>query len=99
VGVAAVSAIGFFGYQQFLAPMAAATPTPAPAVKVAAAVVSAQGFVAPARSSDLAFRAGGRVSEVLVAEGDQVQQGQALIRWQDDQLQATLAQAQAVLDL
>ncbi len=99
VGVVAVSAIGFFGYQQFLAPTPTATPTPVPAVKAAAEVVSAQGFVAPARSSDLAFRAGGRVSEVLIAEGDQVKQGQALIRLQDDQLQAAVAQAQAALDL
>ena len=99
MGVVAVSAIGFLGYQQFLAPTVAATPTPVPAVKMAAEVVSAQGFVAPQRSSELAFRSGGRVSEVLVAEGDQVKQGQALIRLQDDQLQAALAQAQAVLDL
>jgi len=99
VGVVAVSAIGFFGYQRFLAPTSTATPTPVPAVKAAAEVVSAQGFVAPARSSELAFRSGGRVSEVLIAEGDQVKQGQALIRLQDDQLQAAVAQAQAALDL
>ena len=99
VGVVAVSAIGFFGYQRFLAPTSTATPTPVPAVKAAAEVVSAQGFVAPQRRSDLAFRSGGRVSEVLVAEGDHVKQGQALIHLQDDQLQAAFAQAQAALDL
>jgi multidrug efflux pump subunit AcrA (membrane-fusion protein) len=98
VGVVAVSALGFFGYQRFLAPVPA-TPTPAPAAKTEAGVVSAQGFVAPQRSSDLAFRSGGRVTEVLAAEGDQVKQGQALIRLQADQLQAALAQAQAALDL
>jgi len=99
VGVVAVSVIGFMGYQRFLAPTPTATLTPVPAVKAAAEVVSAQGFVAPQRHSDLAFRSGGRVSEVLVAEGDQVKQGQALIRLQDDQLQAALAQTQAALDL
>jgi len=99
VGVVAVSAIGFFGYQRFLAPTSTATPTPVPAVKAAAEVVSAQGFVAPQRRSELAFRAGGRVSEVLIAEGDQVKQGQALVRLQDDQLQAAVAQAQAALNL
>ena len=83
----------------FLAPTSTATPTPAPAVKVAAEVVSAQGFIVPQRSSDLAFRSGGRVSEVLIAEGDRVKQGQALIRLQDDQLRAAVAQAQAALDL
>ncbi len=99
LGVIVVSAIGFFGYQRFLAPVPQATPTAAPAAKAETEVVSAQGFVVPQHSSDLAFRAGGRVTEILVAEGDQVKQGQALIRLQDDQLQATVAQAQAALDL
>ncbi len=98
IGVIAVSALGFLGYQRFLAPVPV-IPTPTPSAKAEAAVVSAQGFVAPQHSSDLAFRSGGRVAEVLVAEGDQVKQGQALIRLQDDQLQAAVAQAQATLDL
>ena len=99
VGVVAVSAIGFLGYQRFLAPTPETTPTPAQAAKAEADVVSAQGFVVPRRSSDLAFRSGGRVTEILIAEGDQVKQGQALIRLQDDQLKAAVAQAQAALDL
>ncbi len=98
IGVMAVSAIGFLGYRQFLAPVSA-TPTPAPAVKAEVGVVSAQGFVAPQHASDLAFRAGGRVAEILVKEGDRVKQGQALVRLQDDQLKAAVAQAQAALDL
>ncbi len=98
VGVIAVSALGLFGYQRFLAPLAA-TPTPTPATKAEAGVVSAQGFVAPQHASDLAFRAGGRVAEILVKEGDRVKQGQALVRLQDDQLKAAVAQAQAALDL
>jgi HlyD family secretion protein len=98
VGVVAVSALGFFGYQRFLAP-APAAPTPAPAAKTEAEVVAAQGFIVPRHSSDLAFRAGGRVTEILIAEGDRVKRGQPLIRLQDDQLQAALAQAQATLDL
>ena len=98
VGVIAVSALGFFGYQRFLAPVPA-TPTSAPAAKTEAEIVSAQGFVVPQHSSDLAFRAGGRVTEILIAEGEQVKQGQALIRLQDDQLKAAAAQAQAALDL
>jgi multidrug efflux pump subunit AcrA (membrane-fusion protein) len=98
IGVAVLSIVGFFGYQRFLAPTPI-TPTPVPAAKVEAKVVSAQGFIVPQRSSNLAFRSGGRVTEVLIAEGDQVKQGQALIRLQDDQLKATVAQAQAALDL
>ena len=92
-----LSAIGFAGYQQFLAPTAA-TPTPTPQTKAIDEVVSAQGFVNPARSVDLAFRSGGRVAEVLIHEGDQVKQGQALIRLQDDELKANVSQAQAALD-
>jgi HlyD family secretion protein len=98
VGVVTLSAIGFLGYQQFLAPVPT-TPTPTPAAKTDTTVVSAQGFVEPQHSSDLAFRSGGRVAEILIAEGDRVKQGQALIRLQDDQLQAAVAQAQAALDL
>ncbi|MBI5564398.1 MAG: efflux RND transporter periplasmic adaptor subunit [Chloroflexi bacterium] len=98
VGVIVLSGLGFAGYQQFLAPTAA-TPTPAPQTQALDEVISAQGFVVPARSVDLAFRSGGRVAEVLIHEGDQVKQGQALIRLQDDQLQAGVAQAQATLSL
>ena len=97
-GVIVLSGLGFAGYQQFLAPTAP-TPTPAPQAKTLDDVISAQGFVVPTRSVDLAFRAGGRVAEVLIHEGDQVKQGQALIRLQDDQLQAGVAQAQAALTL
>lgn len=89
LGVVVLSAIGFAGYRQFLAPTAA-TPTPAPQTKMLDEVASAQGFVNPARSVDLAFRSGGRVAEVLIKEGDQVKHGQALIRLQDDELQAAL---------
>ena len=99
VGIIALSAIGFLGYQRFLAPTSTTTPTPASAAKVEAELVSAQGFILPQRRSELAFRAGGRVAEILVAAGDEVKQGQALVRLQDDQWQAAVAQAQAALDL
>lgn len=98
LGIIVLSAAGFAGYQRFLAPTAP-TPTPTPAAKSNDEVVSAQGFVQPKHASDLAFRSGGRVAEVLVSEGDQVKQGQALVRLQDDELQAALSQAQAALDL
>ena len=97
-GVIVLSGLGFAGYQQFLAPTAP-TPTPVPQTQAIDDVISSQGFVVPTRSVDLAFRAGGRVTEVLIHEGDQVKQGQALIRLQADQLQAGVAQAQAALTL
>jgi multidrug efflux pump subunit AcrA (membrane-fusion protein) len=98
VVVIAVSALGFAGYQRFLAPTPPA-PTPAPQTQEAESIVSAQGSLIPRRRADLAFRAGGRVAEVLVAEGETVRQGDALARLQDDELLAGVAQAQAALDL
>ncbi len=97
VGALILGLIGFMGYQAFLAP-APPTPTPTAAAKSSDEVVSAQAFVTPIHHSDLAFRSGGRVAEILVSESDQVKQGQALIRLQDDELQAAVAQAQAARD-
>ncbi|HET7087982.1 MAG TPA: HlyD family efflux transporter periplasmic adaptor subunit [Anaerolineae bacterium] len=96
--VVALSALGFAGYQQFLAPVEA-TPTAAPLAQEIESIVSAQGILVPRRRADLAFRTGGRVAEILVAEGQTVEEGDALIRLQDDELKAGLAQAQAALDL
>ncbi len=96
--VAILSIAGFAGYQRFLAP---ATPTPAPAIQTQTTeeVVSAQGNLMPRHHADLAFRVGGRVAGVLATEGQLVKQGDALIRLQDDELRAGLAQAQAALEL
>ncbi len=98
VVVIGLSALGFAGYQQFLAPVDA-TPTAAPLAQEIESIVSAQGVLVPRRRADLAFRTGGRVAEILVAEGQMVTEGDALIRLQDDELKAGLAQAQAALDL
>lgn len=97
IGAILLGLIGFAGYQAFLAPVPA-TPTPVVSVKSNDTLVSAQAFVVPQHHSDLAFRSGGRVVEVLVTEGAQVKQGQALIKLQDDALQAAVAQAQAALN-
>ena len=98
VVVVALSTLGFAGYQQFLAPVEA-TPTAAPLAQEIESIVSAQGVLVPRRRADLAFRTGGRVAEILVAEGQTVKEGDALIRLQDDELKAGLAQAQAALGL
>jgi HlyD family secretion protein len=73
------------------------TPTASATAKKAATGASAQGYVTPVRHADLAFRAGGRVSQVLVKEGDQVKAGQPLVKLQDADQKAALAQAQADL--
>jgi multidrug resistance efflux pump len=98
VAVIALSAIGFAGYRQFLAPVDA-TPTPEPQTQAEESIVSAQGSLVPRHRADLAFRVGGRVAEVAVVEGQTVKQGDALIRLQDDEWAAALAQAEAALNL
>jgi HlyD family secretion protein len=95
--VAVVALVGFVGYQQFLAPV---EPTPTPDIDLSAQpalpnVVSAEGFVVPDQYADLSFKVGGQVAELLVAEGDEVQAGQALIRLDSSQQQKAVAQAQA----
>jgi len=81
---------------------ASAKPTPTPTASATAKTAktsgaSAQGYVTPVRRADLAFRAGGRVAQVLVKEGDMVRAGQPLIKLQDAEQKAALAQAQADL--
>jgi HlyD family secretion protein len=95
--VAVVALVGFFGYQQFLAPV---EPTPTPQIDLSAqpalpSVVSAEGFVVPDQDADLSFKVGSQVAEVLVAEGDEVQAGQVLIRLDSSQQQKAVAQAQS----
>jgi HlyD family secretion protein len=79
------------------APKPSATPTATATRRVSATGASAQGFVTPVHRADLAFRMGGRVAQILVKEGDQVKAGQALVKLQDADLKAALAQAQADL--
>ncbi len=76
----------------------AATPTASATAKTAkTSGASAQGYVTPVRRADLAFRMGGRVAQVLVKEGDVVRAGQPLVKLQDADQKAALAQAQADL--
>jgi len=95
--VAVLAVAGFLGYERFLAPVEP-TPTPETAASAQLAlpqVVSAEGFVVPVRDTDLAFQVGGRVVEVLVAEGDQVEAGQVLVRLDSTDQQKAVAQAEA----
>ncbi len=68
-----------------------------PPVRAAEEVV-AEARVVPVRSASLSFSTGGVVSEIVVAEGDRVAAGQALIRLATArQLAARVAQAEAGL--
>lgn len=70
----------------------------APATEPKAARVTVEGQLVPVRSAELSLAAGGRVAEVLVAEGASVAQGQALVRVEAARQRAAVAQAQAGLD-
>ena len=89
---------GVFAYRNLLAPLpVAATSTPEPEVAPVAAppaLVSAEGFVVPARWADLSFKVPGRVVELPVREGDPVQAGQLLARLDNTDAAAAVSAAQ-----
>ncbi|HEX6358494.1 efflux RND transporter periplasmic adaptor subunit [Actinophytocola sp.] len=60
--------------------------------------VSVSGTIEPADQADLNFAVNGKVTEVLVKEGDEVTAGQALATVDDTLLAAQLTAAQAQLD-
>jgi multidrug resistance efflux pump len=71
--------------------------TPIPAVSAAADVVIAEGQLVPLRSANLSFQLGGTVEEILVAEGDEVAEGDPLIRLKADSVESARDQALAGL--
>jgi HlyD family secretion protein len=97
-GVLAVTtAGGLVAYEKF-------APRPAAAARVTAvevgrgaiaSSVAASGSVAAPAQAKLNFKAGGRLTELLVNVGDEVKAGQPLARMDDADLQAALAQAQS----
>ncbi len=73
---------------------AAAPSTPIPTV-MAENVIVAEGRLEPVHYVDIAFNAGGTVSEVLVAEGEQVTAGQVIARLENSEAkQAEVANAE-----
>ncbi|MCX5986358.1 MAG: efflux RND transporter periplasmic adaptor subunit [Chloroflexi bacterium] len=89
------SGAGYYGYQRYY-------PKPVVAAQVNAvdvamgnltASVTATGSVASPAQSKLAFKSGGRLSELKVTVGDPVKSGQVLARLDDADLQMALAQA------
>jgi HlyD family secretion protein len=57
--------------------------------------IVADAVVVPVRDAQLSLSTGGVVAEVLVAEGDQVEAGQALVRLDSARQEAAVAQAEA----
>jgi len=58
------------------------------------ATVSSTGVIEPNVEVKLSFKGSGKVKEILVAVGDEVEQNQVLARLEDDELQLQLKQAQ-----
>jgi HlyD family secretion protein len=59
--------------------------------------IDATGNLAPRAEVSLSFSSGGRVAEVLIEEGEQVEVGQPLVRLETDDLELQVAQAEATL--
>lgn len=103
VGIVVVLALvvaGYWGYQNYLAPQAEVAPTAVvndSQQPETPTVVTAEGKITPAREATLAFRLSARVAEILVKEGDAVEAGAPLIRLENTDLRAALAQAQAAV--
>ncbi|HEU5101190.1 MAG TPA: biotin/lipoyl-binding protein, partial [Roseiflexaceae bacterium] len=75
---------------------AAPTTQPAPTARaVPGGALTAEARVIPARHAALSVPSGGIVAEVLVAEGDRVAAGQALLRLDRARAEAEVAQAEA----
>lgn len=69
-------------------------PTPLPTVTLSG-VVNAEGRIVPLRSVVLSFQTGGEISEILVTEGQQVAQGDVLVRLgKRETFEAALKQAE-----
>ena len=99
VVLAVTTAGGYVGYERL-------APRPAAAARLNTAdvtrgsiisTVSATGSVAAPTQSKLSFRTGGRLAQLFIAVGDRVEEGQALARIDDTDLQVALSQAQANL--
>lgn len=62
-------------------------------------VISTQNAKVATDISDISFRVGGRLEKIMVAEGDQVSEGQELAVLDQEQYRFAVEQAQATLDL
>jgi len=99
--ISLIAVLGFVGYQRISARRAAAA---APALETAivqrndlTVAVEATGSLAPRSEVALAFKSGGQVTEVLVAEGQDVEAGETLARLDTSDLERQLAAAEQTL--
>lgn len=100
VVVVLVAVLGIAGYQRLSARRATAgTPMETAVVRrdTLLVTVSATGSLVPRAEVLLAFTSGGRVAEVLVEEGQEVEAGQPLARLDTADLELQVAQAEITL--
>jgi RND family efflux transporter MFP subunit len=99
--VALLVVLGVGGWQRLMAQEAeAGIPAEQTAVVrrgTLAVTVGGTGSLAPRSQVVLAFLSSGRVTEVLVEEGQEVESGQALVRLETDELALQVARAEAAL--
>ena len=85
LGVIVLAALGYFGWRQF-------TPAPVPTLLRVSGRIEAD-------ETDIGAKTGGRVTQILVREGDEIKAGQVIAVIQDQevdqQLQAAIAQVNA----
>lgn len=99
--VLAIIAIGGYfyvqskgGWEAVTSGAAEATPTPLPAIQSNPEVI-VDAVVVPARFATLSLPASGIVAELLVSEGDRVEQGQVIAQLENERQVIAIAQAEA----
>jgi len=92
IGILALAAAGLLAGCNGAATTAEATEIPIVADASSGTVV-AEAVIEPARSEELSFEMGGKVVEVLVAEGDAVKAGDVIARLETSDLNRALANA------
>jgi len=94
IAVICLLSLGLWGCSGFGVSPPEATPPPAEDIE---RVVSATGVVVPARWATLGSQMSGRVEEVMVEPGDQVEEGELLIALDAADLENAISEAEAAL--
>lgn len=102
VVIVLLAAGGYFIYNQFISPEPEESGTDAAATAavdpIEIGLVSANGEIVPLRNARLSFESSGQVSETLVEEGTEVQEGDPIVRLDATDQEIALVQAQAALE-
>lgn len=87
--------LGYYSYTVYKSPEREPPQTVLPEEAPRPEVIWASGVVVPAKRAELSFPISGRIAEIAVREGDQVEAGQLLARLDDSELKAAVARAEA----